>query len=76
MADRGFTIKDMLKELQVDLNILPFLEGRSQLSPEDVQAGRKIASLHIGKSYWEAEVFPHFKRYNTNLDDSDYQPYC
>ena len=29
MADRGFTIKDMLKELIIDLNIPPFLDGRS-----------------------------------------------
>lgn len=47
ISDRGFTIKDVLKELQIDLNIPPFLEGRSQLSPENVQAGRKIASVRI-----------------------------
>lgn len=47
MADRGFTIKDMLKELNIDLNIPPFLEGRSQLPPEKIEAGRKIASLRI-----------------------------
>ena len=27
MADRGFTIKDMLKDLNIELNILPFLHG-------------------------------------------------
>ena len=27
MADRGFTIKDFLKEINVELNIPPFLEG-------------------------------------------------
>ena len=47
MADRGFTIKDMLKELKIDLNIPPFLDGRSQLTPEKIEAGRKIASLRI-----------------------------
>ena len=26
MADRGFTIKDMLKELHIELNVPPFLE--------------------------------------------------
>ena len=31
MADRGFTIKDMLKKLNVDLNIPPFMDGRRQL---------------------------------------------
>ena len=47
MADRGFTIKDMLKELNIDLNMPPFLEEKPQFSSEDVQEGRKIASLHI-----------------------------
>ena len=47
MADRGFTIKDMLKELGINLNIPPFLDGKKQLSPTDVEAGRKIASLRI-----------------------------
>ena len=47
MADRGFTIKDMLKELNIDLNIPPFLEGRHQLPAAEVEQGRKIASLQI-----------------------------
>lgn len=47
MADRGFTIKDMLKELNIELNIPPFLDGRRQLPSTDVEAGRKIASLRI-----------------------------
>ena len=37
MADRGFTIKDMLKELNIDLNIPPFLDGHSQLAPEKIE---------------------------------------
>ena len=47
MADRGFTIKDMLKELEIDLNIPPFLEGRQQLPATEIEAGRRIASLRI-----------------------------
>ena len=47
MADRGFTIRDKLKDIGVDLNISPFLEGRSQLSSDKVLEGRKIASLRI-----------------------------
>ena len=47
MADRGFTIKDMLKELNVELNLPPFMEGRSQLPASQVQEGCKIASLQI-----------------------------
>ena len=47
MADRGFTIKDMLREIGVELNIPPFMEGRQQLPAESVQEGRHIASLRI-----------------------------
>ena len=47
MADRGFTIKDQLSELGVQLNIPPFLDGRTQLPPDDVKKGRAIASLRI-----------------------------
>jgi len=32
MADRGFTIKDMLAEKGAKLNIPPFMEGRKQLT--------------------------------------------
>ena len=46
-ADRGFTIKDILKELNIELNLPPFMEGRSQLPASQVQEGRKIASLRI-----------------------------
>lgn len=45
MANKGFTIKDTLKELNIELNIPPFLERKQQLPLEEVQAGRKIASL-------------------------------
>ena len=47
MADRGFTIKNMLKELNVELNIPPFLDRRQQLPLQEIQEGRKIASLRI-----------------------------
>ena len=47
MADRGFTIKDMLSELNVELNIPPFMEGRRQLPAQEIQVGRTIASLRI-----------------------------
>jgi len=50
MADRGFTIRDQLKTIGVDLNTPPFIEGRGQLSASEVIEGRKIASvrIHIG----------------------------
>ena len=47
MADRGFTVRDMLAEKGVDLNIPPFLEGREQLPADEVEHGRSIASLRI-----------------------------
>ena len=47
MADRGFTVKDMLKQLKIKLNLPPFMEGRKQLPAEEVQEGRNIASLRI-----------------------------
>ena len=47
MADRGFTIRDLLKEKNISLNIPPFLEGRKQLSTQDIKHGRGIASLRI-----------------------------
>ena len=47
MADRGFTIKDLLSEIGVKLNIPPFMEGRQQLPAEEVQKGLKNASLRI-----------------------------
>ena len=37
MADRGFTIKDMLNDLRVELNIPPFLEGHCQLPEHDIR---------------------------------------
>ena len=30
MADTGFTIRDMLKDIGIELNIPPFMEGRYQ----------------------------------------------
>ena len=47
MADRGFTIKDMLHDLGIDLNLPPFMEGRKQLPANEVQRGKTIASLRI-----------------------------
>ena len=47
MADRGFTIKDLLAAVGADLNLPPFLQGKSQLSADEVKEGRSIASLRI-----------------------------
>ena len=47
MADREFTIRSMLDEIGVNLNMPPFLDGCMQLPAEEVQNGRKIALLRI-----------------------------
>ncbi|XP_077520323.1 uncharacterized protein LOC144130217 [Amblyomma americanum] len=47
MADRGFTIEEECKQRSLDLNIPPFLEGRPQLSEEDENETRLIASVRI-----------------------------
>ena len=47
MADRGFTIKSQIERLGAKLNIPLFLDGRQQMSLDDVKTGRRIASLRI-----------------------------
>ena len=47
MADRGFTIKDMLHKHGAELNLPPFLDGRKQFPAEEVSRSRSIASLRI-----------------------------
>jgi hypothetical protein len=47
MADRSFTIKDLLSKLNLELNLPPFMEGHKQLPANEVQNGREIASLKI-----------------------------
>lgn len=47
MADRGFTISEECKQRSLHLNIPPFMEGRPQLSEEDEQETRHIASVRI-----------------------------
>ena len=59
MADRGFTIKDMLSCLSIGLNIPPFMEGRQQLSSQDVENGRKISSprIHVERAIGRMKTF-------------------
>ena len=47
MADRGFTIRDQLKAVNVELNIPPFMDGQVQLPTDKVLEGRKIASVRV-----------------------------
>ena len=46
MADKGFTIRDLLQKINVNLNIPAFLNEK-QFAAEDVDKGRKIASVRI-----------------------------
>ena len=59
MADRGFTIKDILKVLNIDLNLPPFMERRQQLPLLEVQEGRKISSLriHVERAIGRIKIF-------------------
>ena len=44
MADKGFTVKDVLQQMNIELNLPPFMEGRQQLPATEVQEGQRIAS--------------------------------
>ena len=59
MADRGFTIKDMLAHISGRVNIPAFMEGRKKLSPDEVQEGRKITSLiiHVERAIGRMKTF-------------------
>ena len=47
MADKGFTISDILEPLKVGQNIPPFVGSRSQQEPSEVIASQEIASERI-----------------------------
>ena len=47
MTDRGFTIEEELKPLNVKLNIPSFLDGRDQLTQPEVKESQSIASVRI-----------------------------
>ena len=53
MADTGFTIEDLLKNKCCNLNIPPFLKGKSQFSTDQVLETQEIAELRIQvKKHW------------------------
>ena len=47
VADRGFTISDLLEVKKVTFNMPPFKNGKAQLSKQETVSGRQIASLQI-----------------------------
>ena len=56
MVDRGFTVRELLNPLQVDLKIPAFLKGRKTLSAAEELETRRIAKARI-----------HVERFNERL---------
>lgn len=56
MADRGFTVRELLNPLQVELKIPSFLKGRKSLSTAEELETRRIAMARI-----------HVERFNEQL---------
>ena len=59
MADRGFTIQDLLFPRKVKLNIPAFTKGRDQLTEREVTVTRRIASvrIHVERAIRRLKVF-------------------
>lgn len=59
MADRGFTIQELLAPLGVGLNIPPFLGRRSQMDGTEVVETQQIASprIHIERAIHRVKEF-------------------
>ena len=47
MADKGFTIQDLLIPYGIRLNMPPFLQSNTQMAASDVFLTKKIASLRV-----------------------------
>ena len=64
MADKGFTICDLLEPIGVGLNIPPFLGSRSQQTPSEVIATQEIASerIHVERAINKVKNFQIFNQ--------------
>lgn len=64
MADKGFTISDLLEPIGVGLNIPPFLGLRSQQTPSEVIATQEIASerIHVERAINKVKNFHIFNQ--------------
>ena len=62
MADKEFTISDVLEPIGVGLNIPPFLGFRSQQTPSEVIHSRnhQASANSRRKSYKQSKELPHF----------------
>ena len=47
MADKGFTIRDLLDPMGINLDIPIFLEAKAQFQTEQVVVNQRIASVRI-----------------------------
>ena len=59
MADRGFTIRDLLNERKVSLNIPAFTNRRNQLTNEEITRTRRVANvrIHVERAIQRLKVF-------------------
>ena len=59
MADKGFEIEDLLLPLGARLNILPFLDKRQQMLPDDIRSTKSIASgrIHVERAIGRLKSF-------------------
>lgn len=64
MADKGFTIADILEPLKVGLNIPPFVGSRSQQEPSELIATQEIASerIHVERAINKVKNFQIFNQ--------------
>jgi hypothetical protein len=65
MADRGFTIYELLFPLRVKLNIPAFTKNKPQLNAEDVTLTRRIARvrIHVERAIRRLKSVQDFKWY-------------
>ena len=75
MADRGFTIRNLLSKKNVELNIPPFMDGKPQLTAEEVKSGRSIASLRIHIERVIGRIC-YFEIYTSSFHDTACKPDC
>jgi hypothetical protein len=47
MADKGFTVENILRKKMVSLNIPPILRDKGRFSKQDIEETESIASLRI-----------------------------
>ena len=64
MADRGFSISDRLIEMELELNIPPFLHDRPRFSAEEVIRTQTIAHhrIHVERAIGKVKNFSIFER--------------